>query len=272
MKRDKQYQQSNYHFCEREHRYGNRVHLIDNPYLLTLAAQLSSPETIQPRFNEIIKEMYQVLFGMVASRFLQRRPVDVTTRLIEFNPEGVFSGEVIAREQPLVVVDLARAGILPSAEALAFFSKILNPSQVRVDHIFIGRAVDDKERVTGAAVAGSKIGGSVDGAILLIPDPMAATGYSIVEALDLYKQQVPGVPCKTIIVHLITAPEALARVTKACPQAEILTVRLDRGLSSASVLETQPGTHWQQERGLNDKQYIVPGAGGVGELMNNSFV
>ena len=27
-----------------------------------------------------------------------------------------------------------------------------------------------------------------------------------------------------------------------------------------------------EEKGLNDHQYIVPGAGGLGELLNNSFV
>ena len=26
------------------------------------------------------------------------------------------------------------------------------------------------------------------------------------------------------------------------------------------------------EKGLNQNQYIIPGAGGVGELLNNSFV
>jgi uracil phosphoribosyltransferase len=33
-----------------------------------------------------------------------------------------------------------------------------------------------------------------------------------------------------------------------------------------------PGTFWDEERGLNEKQYIVPGGGGFGEIMNNSFV
>jgi len=33
-----------------------------------------------------------------------------------------------------------------------------------------------------------------------------------------------------------------------------------------------PGTHWDRERGLDDKQYIVPGGGGFGEIMNNAYV
>jgi uracil phosphoribosyltransferase len=38
------------------------------------------------------------------------------------------------------------------------------------------------------------------------------------------------------------------------------------------VLRTEPGTHWDEERGLNDIQYIVPGAGGVGEILNNAWL
>jgi uracil phosphoribosyltransferase len=33
-----------------------------------------------------------------------------------------------------------------------------------------------------------------------------------------------------------------------------------------------PGTYPDEERGLNDVQYIVPGAGGMGELLTNSWV
>ena len=37
------------------------------------------------------------------------------------------------------------------------------------------------------------------------------------------------------------------------------------------VLETLPGERWDEERGLNEMGYIVPGAGGFGEVMNNSW-
>ena len=32
------------------------------------------------------------------------------------------------------------------------------------------------------------------------------------------------------------------------------------------------GTFWDKEKGLNEYQYIVPGAGGLGEILNNAFV
>ena len=38
------------------------------------------------------------------------------------------------------------------------------------------------------------------------------------------------------------------------------------------VLATVPGTRWGEERGLDDHQYIVPGGGGFGEILNNAYV
>ena len=43
-------------------------------------------------------------------------------------------------------------------------------------------------------------------------------------------------------------------------------------MSPIDVLQTVPGTHWDKESGLNAHQYIVPGGGGFGELMNNALV
>ncbi len=41
---------------------------------------------------------------------------------------------------------------------------------------------------------------------------------------------------------------------------------------SAMILRGVPGTFWDDEKGLNDHDYIVPGAGGLGEVMNNAWV
>jgi uracil phosphoribosyltransferase len=36
-------------------------------------------------------------------------------------------------------------------------------------------------------------------------------------------------------------------------------------------LREVPGKRWTEEKGLNDHQYIVPGAGGLGEILNNAY-
>ena len=56
------------------------------------------------------------------------------------------------------------------------------------------------------------------------------------------------------------------------PEVRIHAIRLDRGFSSSEALASPPGTLADQERGLDDHQYIVPGAGGLGEVLNNAWV
>jgi uracil phosphoribosyltransferase len=124
--------------------------------------------------------------------------------------------------------------------------------------------------VIGTDLGGLKIGGDVNGRMVVIPDPMGATGSTIDTAMRLYSQH--GVARKYIAMHLIVTPEYLAGLTKKYPQLIVYALRLDRGLSPAKVLSTIPGTDWKNERGLNEKCYIVPGAGGLGEVINNSYV
>jgi len=150
---------------------------------------------------------------------------------------------------------------------------LMNPAGVRLDCFFVARAIDEKSHVTGANVASSKIGGTLEGQILLLPDPMGATGSSILQTLDTYKAEgITDTPLKKIAIHMIITPEYLMNLKKTDPDVIVYTVRLDRGLSSPEVLATKPGTRWDEEKGLNDIHYIVPGGGGIGEVMTNSWV
>jgi uracil phosphoribosyltransferase len=56
------------------------------------------------------------------------------------------------------------------------------------------------------------------------------------------------------------------------PDVIIYAYRVDRGLSPPDVLAKVPGEEWDRERGLNDHDYIIPGAGGLGEVLNNAEV
>jgi uracil phosphoribosyltransferase len=71
---------------------------------------------------------------------------------------------------------------------------------------------------------------------------------------------------------LIVTPQYLKQVRTRHPNAIVYAVRLDRGLSPPEVLKAKPGERWDEENGLNELQYIVPGGGGFGELMNNAYV
>jgi len=100
---------------------------------------------------------------------------------------------------------------------------------------------------------------------------MGATGSTVSKVLGHYQEEVHGTPSKIIALHLIVTPEYLRHVRQH-PEVTVYALRLDRGLSPPDVLESVPGSRWAEERGLTDHQYIVPGGGGLGEVMNNSYV
>jgi uracil phosphoribosyltransferase len=277
--RDSQFEKVEFRLSEAEHRYGKNVHLLSDPYLLSLLARLCAEETVQPVINELVHSIYTALLNTVVAREFPTKHVTRRTRMAAAHPtEAVYSGPVIDPETPVVSVNLARAGTYPSHICYTALNYFMNPTLVRQDHISIGRITDHSARVTGSQVSGHKIGGLVDDAIVLFPDPMGATGGTIVEAVSLYKEAQKNGPGtgkaakKYIALHCIVTPEYLANVSKAHPDLIIYAVRLDRGLSSDKVLASVPGEFWKDERGLNEKHYIVPGGGGFGEVMNNAYV
>ncbi len=166
---------------------------------------------------------------------------------------------------------LARAGIIPSGICFDQLLHFLRPKNVRQDYFHIGRTVNSNDEVTGAKISSCKVGGSTEGAILIIPDPMGATASSLCEVVKYYREEVEGNPLKIVAIHMIITPEYIRRMKDEEPDVIVYAARLDRGRSNKEILETIPGTHIEKEFGLTDKGYIVPGAGGLGEIMNNSF-
>lgn len=270
--RDRAYDQVPFRLSELEHRYGPNVHVLANPFLLTQLATLCAKTTAQPAINRLVAQLYTDLVRTVINAELPRKALAVPTRMIDSNPRGIFHGQGIDPEVRAVTVNIARAGTLPSQITYDLLNDLLEPRLVRQDHIIMSRMLDEAQQVVGAGVGGAKIGGDVDDAFLLFPDPMGATGGSLDTAIRLYKDKVPGKAKRIIALNLIVTPEYLRRLTVAHPDLVIYALRLDRGLSPPDVLGTVPGERWDEERGLDEHQYIVPGGGGFGEIMNNSYV
>ncbi len=272
MAADRQYAQLPRPTGGTDHHYGPQVHLLSHPWAMSLLNRLSRSETRQPEVDLPVGALYDWLFTQVASRELATRQVTNPTRMSEFTDAGRYSGEAIAPDQSAVVVDVARAGILPSARFFRGLNLLLDPDGVRQDHIFMNRETDANGTVTGVNLSGSKIGGPIDGATIFLPDPMAATGSSISRVFRLYRDDLGQDPRRVVAVHLIVTPEYLRRITSEFPKVRVYAIRLDRGLSMSTVLDTVPGESWDNEVGLNEHQYIVPGAGGLGEVLNNAWV
>lgn len=271
MARDFQHQRLIFSPNVQSHSYGKNVHIISSPLMLSLLAKLGNPNTHQPQINDLVEMLYSNLVDNVIDSIFPRKLTSIDTRMKSSHVEASYEGEIIDPEIPVVTVDLARAGTLPSHFCYHKLNYLMNPEKVRQDHFYVARECDKDGKVTGVNVSGSKIGGTVEKSIVLFPDPMGATGGTIMEVYNHYKNGVGGTPLLMAAMHLIVTPEYLAKVTKACPDLHIFALRLDRGLSPKNVLAEEPGKNWSQEKGLNNNQYIVPGAGGLGEILNNSY-
>jgi len=261
-----------YLLSEIRHEYPNTVHILNHPTITSQLTKVCQPETKQPEFNRLISSIYSLLFTEVINAEWPQVPVSVATRMTEQHPQQQLHSTILDPQQKAVIVNIARAGMLPSQIGFDLLCQTISADNIRQDHVYAARVTDKHNQVTHTDLSGSKIGGDIQNAIVLLPDPMGATGMSLAATLDHYKSKVQGTAQKIIALHLIVTPEYIKYVTKTHPEVLIYTARVDRGLSDADVLSAPLGRFWDREVGLNQNQYIVPGAGGVGELINNSFV
>lgn len=254
------------------HHYGPAVHLLDDPYLLTLLARIGSPETGTEALPALVRASYQRLFAELLRREFPTVRDRVKTRMAATEPRAFYEGPRLCTATRLVICSVIRAGILPAQTCYETACEVLPPNNVRLDFVNSARITDAEHHVTGVRMDSSKVGGTVEDAIVVIPDPMGATGGTVGRLVEVYRA-LGGDHARAIIaLHLMVTPEAIQRLQHDCPGVKLYAGRLDRGLSPRDVLDSVPGTHPDRERGLNDVQYIVPGAGGMGELLTNSWV
>ncbi len=258
---------------ELHHHYGSQVRLIQSVALGYWLSQLGHPQTRMTDLADLIRRLYSSLLLLAMEREFPTEIATLDTRMTAAHPEQKVTLPIFSRSQKAVTVNLARAGTLPSQVCYESLGQLLSPEQVRQDHILAARITEAaQDKTQGTALSGAKIGGSVKDSIVVLPDPMGATGNTLCEAVSYYKEQVDGGVAKFVALHLIVTPEYLKKVTTTHPDVVIYGLRLDRGLSPAHVLADTPGKHWELERGLNNRDYILPGAGGLGEVLNNSWV
>jgi uracil phosphoribosyltransferase len=257
---------------ELDHAYGPRVTLLDSACLATRLFKLSQPACGRAELLRHLRAAYAQLLSAALDRRLPRRSLEVDTRMAaSAGPAGRLSAQALDPELRIVLVDVIRGGIVPAQTCFELLGELLPEDQLRLDHLNLARRADAEGRVIGVELTGSKIGGSVEGALLILPDPMGATGGTTVRVLEHYFEH-HGRPRQVLLLPLIATPEYLRRVLAFDRELCVVAGRLDRGLSPREVLALRPGERWSEERGLDAHSYIVPGAGGIGELLNNAWV
>lgn len=222
--------------------------ILNTPYNLSLLAKLGMPETEQPEISNIVESLFNNMFGTVVDEELERQQVSVKTRIYGEDKRGIWKGKIIKKKQKVIIADVIRGGIQPSNLFYLKLCSLLEPKYVRQDHIMSQR-IETANGVSGTSLMSSKIDGSIRNSIVIIPDPMGATGGSIDEVINHYQKKY-GMPKKFVVVNLVITPKYLKRLEKIKAKIHVYAARLDKGLTKTD--------------------FIYPGLGGVGEIINNT--
>ena len=201
------------------------VHLVEHPLVHDALVTLRDANTPAEVFRRMAVRI-SLLLAAEATRDLPACPVTVRT------PLGPAEGRRIAAD--VVVVPVLRAG-------LGMLDAVLEliPS-ARVGHIGLQR--DEITAVASQYYA--KLPRSLDKSVVLMIDPMLATGGSAVAALDLLMRA----GARDIrMICIVAAPEGVELVERRHPDVRIYTPAIDRE--------------------LNDHKFIVPGLGDFGDRL-----
>jgi uracil phosphoribosyltransferase len=256
---------------EIRHHYGPRVHILSDPVLVSRVLKLSLPETRGIEGGQLLSSIYRTLMHVAMAAEFPRTRVSVLTRMGRTSPDAVWSGQVIDADTRAVTVGVARAGLISSQVCFEEMGLLLGERNVRQDFLMAERRVDRRGRVRGAQVSGAKVGGSYADRIVIFPDPMGATGGSLDLAIRFVRAQEGGQRIRKILVlNLVTTPEFIRRLHEMHPDVIVYAARLDRGRSAPKALHSAPGSFPKLEAGLNERSYIIPGLGGLGEFLNNA--
>ncbi len=203
-----------------------RLHIVDHPLVQHKLSIMRQKETSTNVFRQLLREI-TVLMGYELTRDLPLSHRHIETPICSMN-----APTLAGKKQ--VIVPVLRAGLGMSDGLLE-----LMPS-ARVGHIGMYRG-EDKRPVEYLVRLPN-----VTDRLFIICDPMLATGYSAVHAIDVLKKR--GVPGEAIkFLALVSAPEGVAVVQEHHPEVEIFVASLDEK--------------------LNENAYIVPGLGDAGDRL-----
>lgn len=202
----------------------SQVHLIDHPMVqhkLTIMRDKSTPSNI---FRQLLYEI-SLLMGYEITRDFPMEDVEVETPLERATLKKI-AGKKVA------IVPILRAG-LGMVDGLRDLIPV-----ARVGFIGLYRDEETHKPVPYYC----KLPKGVDKRLVILTDPMLATGGSACDAIDLVKQK----GCQDIrLMCLVAAPEGIKMVQEKHPDVDIYVAAIDRQ--------------------LNDNCYILPGLGDAGD-------
>ncbi|HEX3992141.1 MAG TPA: uracil phosphoribosyltransferase [Acetobacteraceae bacterium] len=194
------------------------VTIPDHPLLRHKLTLLRDRYTPTGMFRQVAREI-SLLMAYEVMRDLPLEPIDIETPLEPMRAEHLAG-------KKLCLVSILRAGNVILDGMLD-----LVPS-ARVGHIGLYRDPETLRPVEYYL----KLPGDISERLVILVDPMLATGYSAVAAASRLKQA--GVTAMKFVC-LIAAPEGIAVFTGAHPDVPVFTAAIDRELDSHSYI--RPG-------------------------------
>lgn len=200
-------------------------HLVTHPVAQDALRSLRDHTTLPSHFRRLAHRL-GLLVAAEATKDIPTASVPVQTPL-ETTGGLAVSGDV-------VVVAVLRAGLCLVDPVLDLLPK------ARVGHIGLRR----NEETARASCYSVHLPERLADSLILLVDPMLATGGSAVMAIDILKDAGAR---HIRLLCVVVAPEGLAIVERAHPDVDIYSPALDRE--------------------LNDKKYILPGLGDFGDRL-----
>jgi uracil phosphoribosyltransferase len=200
-------------------------HLVDHPLAHDALAELRDARTPPQAFRAAARRISLI----VAAEALRDLPTEADTVA---TPLGPADARVVRAD--VVIVPVLRAG-------LGMVESILElVPRARVGHIGLQR----DEETAHASRYYARLPPGLAASVVLLADPMLATGGSAVAAVDIIKSA--GVS-SIRMMSVVAAPEGVAAMTAAHPDVHVYSPALDTA--------------------LNSRKFIVPGLGDFGDRL-----
>ncbi len=202
----------------------SELHIIDHPLIVHKLSIMRNRKTGSKDFRELLNEI-AMLMGYEVTRDLPLEDITIET------PVAKMKAKALAGKK-LAIVPILRAGLGMVDGLLALIPV------AKVGHIGLYRDPLTHNPVEYYC----KLPNDIEDRIVILVDPMLATGGSSSDALTMLKNK----GCKNIrLMCLVAAPEGVKKVQDDHPDVDIYTASLDEC--------------------LNEHAYIVPGLGDAGD-------
>ena len=208
------------------HRWGQQVTEVQHPLVKHKLTLMRDRATTTAEFRRLMREV-----GMLLAYELTR-DLELTMRRIETPIVAIDAPVLLGKKLVLATVLRAGSGLLEGVLDLVPLA--------RVAHIGLYR---DPQTLTAVEYY-FKVPEELSERLVIVIDPMLATGNSAVAAVDRLKEHGASA---VRLACLLAAPEGLDRFTACHPDVSVVTAAID--------------SH------LNEHGYIVPGLGDAGDRL-----